>query len=462
MNKQKTAHKFLKLTFTPVVSGGLLQRACACGQHSSNDGQCEACKNKQQRLFQRAAVNGSASYHVPPIVYDVLNSPSQPLDLQTRAFMEPRFGHDFSRVRIHTDTKAGESARAVNALASTVGQDVVFGEGQYAPTHLVGQRLLAHELTHVVQQSAIKPRLQESLMLSDAQDTSEVEADAIAGMITAPQNASDKITAHSKTALTVPRALLTRQQSWLVQRAINTRCFAPSAILTPAAAAGFGIIAEKFVQFDYCTLMGCPGGEQYFDNSFAGPIDPFYIAFIVRKNPGLPSWAIVALSSLSVNRPDILAHTPMRQDFYEVKPDSGTGRAAGRIKIAAIDGYMRAFSLPYSAGTAYTPTALIPIFTTTVSGTPVEAYLGLRRARNGLIVYELCVRTDWAKVALAALIAVLILIIIILSRGRIPVPGPTPVPVPAVAANQTAESGATGVDTGAGNTDLVRDQGAVG
>jgi hypothetical protein len=67
--------------------------------------------------------------------------------------MEPRFGQDFSEVRVHTDAKAEESARAVNALAYTVGRDVVFGAGQYAPGTSAGQQLLAHELTHVVQQA---------------------------------------------------------------------------------------------------------------------------------------------------------------------------------------------------------------------------------------------------------------------------------------------------------------------
>ena len=66
--------------------------------------------------------------------------------------MEPRFGHDFSGVRVHTDARAAESAWSVNALAYTVGRDVVFGTGQYAPGTSGGRRLLAHELTHVVQQ----------------------------------------------------------------------------------------------------------------------------------------------------------------------------------------------------------------------------------------------------------------------------------------------------------------------
>src|SRR5262249_51739086 len=82
----------------------------------------------------------------------VLRSPGRPLDASTRAFIEPRFGHDFSQVRVHTDTRAAESARSVNALAYTVGRNVVFGAGQYAPQSYAGRRLIAHELTHVIQQ----------------------------------------------------------------------------------------------------------------------------------------------------------------------------------------------------------------------------------------------------------------------------------------------------------------------
>ncbi len=90
---------------------------------------------------------------VPPVVHAVLsNGGGQPLDTTTRAFMEPRFGHDFSQVRVHTDARAAESALAVNALAYTVGRDLVFGAGQYAPMTSAGQRLVAHELVHVVQQ----------------------------------------------------------------------------------------------------------------------------------------------------------------------------------------------------------------------------------------------------------------------------------------------------------------------
>jgi hypothetical protein len=111
----------------------------------------EECRRKRQML-QRYSRDHSEISEIPPIVHEVLRSPSQPLDSFTRSFMEPRFGHDFSRVRVHTDAKAAESAQAVNALAYTVGQSVVFGESKYAPSTHAGCELLAHELAHTIQQ----------------------------------------------------------------------------------------------------------------------------------------------------------------------------------------------------------------------------------------------------------------------------------------------------------------------
>src|SRR5213075_2713644 len=104
--------------------------------------------NQTKSVLQRAAVNATPVNAVPPIVHDVLNSPGQPLDAEIRAFMEPRFGHDFSQVQVYTDTKASESASKIDALAYTVGKNVVFGAGQYEPETDVGRRVLAHELTH--------------------------------------------------------------------------------------------------------------------------------------------------------------------------------------------------------------------------------------------------------------------------------------------------------------------------
>src|SRR5258708_3067824 len=87
--------------FTPVAAG-LLQRKCACGQHTAAGGECEECHQKRMGMMQRAAVNSAPANSAPPIVHEVINSPGRPLDIGTRAFMEPRFGHDFSQVRVHS------------------------------------------------------------------------------------------------------------------------------------------------------------------------------------------------------------------------------------------------------------------------------------------------------------------------------------------------------------------------
>jgi hypothetical protein len=104
------------------------------------------------------------------------SSPGQPLDTATRAAMEPRFGHDFSKVRVHADAQAEESAQAVNALAYTVGHDVVFAKGQYAPGTAATNRLLAHELTHTLQQRHNGPLVPDALEVDVAGGSAELEA----------------------------------------------------------------------------------------------------------------------------------------------------------------------------------------------------------------------------------------------------------------------------------------------
>jgi hypothetical protein len=104
-------------------------------------------------LVQRRTTDGGTSVaEAPPIVHDALKAPGRSLDAATRAFFESRFGHDFSQVQVHADERAQQSARDVNAHAYTVGQDIVFGHGRYAPETADGRRLIAHELTHVLQQ----------------------------------------------------------------------------------------------------------------------------------------------------------------------------------------------------------------------------------------------------------------------------------------------------------------------
>ena len=102
---------------------------------------------------QKKAAAPSGESVAPRVVDDVLSSNGETLDALTRQTMEERFGHDFERVRVHADAQADRSARAMNALAYTVGRHVVFAVGRFAPRSREGQRLLAHELAHVVQQS---------------------------------------------------------------------------------------------------------------------------------------------------------------------------------------------------------------------------------------------------------------------------------------------------------------------
>jgi Domain of unknown function (DUF4157) len=110
--------------------------------------QAEATKSIQPKTTGEAQVQTA-----PPIVNQVLESAGRPLDASTRGFMEPRFGHDFGRVRVHSDSEAARSAQAIGARAYTAGKHIVFGPEQYNTARNDGLRLLAHELTHTLQSS---------------------------------------------------------------------------------------------------------------------------------------------------------------------------------------------------------------------------------------------------------------------------------------------------------------------
>jgi hypothetical protein len=199
-------------TATPVGTGvvsGLLQRKCACGDGGTAGftGECEECGGKRLTVQRKAAGGGDASPEVPAIVGQVLGSPGRPLGAETRAFMESRFGHDFGHVRVHTDGRAAESARAVNALAYTVGSDIVFAGGQYSPASAGGMRLLAHEMTHVVQQSAGggPSRIQ---FAGRESDRYEAEADAVADRVTGSTSQPLGASAVSRLAHSAPVSLM--------------------------------------------------------------------------------------------------------------------------------------------------------------------------------------------------------------------------------------------------------------
>jgi hypothetical protein len=125
---------------------GLLQR---CGPAPCN------CPDQGIGSLQRPTTIEPSTANrqgVPEIVHDVLRLPGQQLPTDARAFFEPRFSHDFSHVRVHTEPRAAQSARAVHAKAYTVGRDVVFAAGEFAHGSHEGRQTLAHELAHVIQQ----------------------------------------------------------------------------------------------------------------------------------------------------------------------------------------------------------------------------------------------------------------------------------------------------------------------
>lgn len=158
---QSDLDKKLELQPLTTGAGATLQRKCAC-QKSGSGGECEECK-KKSKTMQKKSAGPTEDDVAPSIVDQVLSSPGRPMDKATRDYFEPRFGYDLAKVRVHTDEQAAESARAVNALAYTVGDRIVFASGSYTPHNTEGRRLLAHELTHTIQQSAVGPLSSERL-----------------------------------------------------------------------------------------------------------------------------------------------------------------------------------------------------------------------------------------------------------------------------------------------------------
>lgn len=189
---ERSIHSLPKPAISPAPPAGVLRRKCACGAQSHGTSECARCARKHGALQRKLSIGASSdaleieAEHIadqvmqspramhggascarhlsaesgghdnspmPASVDHALSSAGQPMPGDMRENMEQRFGRDFSQVRIHTDGIAEESARAVDALAYTAGNRIVFARGQFRPHAASGQRLLAHELSHVVQQS---------------------------------------------------------------------------------------------------------------------------------------------------------------------------------------------------------------------------------------------------------------------------------------------------------------------
>lgn len=156
------------------MPGPKLRRTCACG------GGCPRCQMDEHRRLETKHVDSTESGQTvaPPIVEEALANGGGSLPDGLRADMEQRFGHEFGLVRLHTHARATESAAAVGARAYTVGRDVVFAAGEYAPDTDAGRRLIAHELAHVVQQDAARaPNGRAGITIGAVDDSLEREAE---------------------------------------------------------------------------------------------------------------------------------------------------------------------------------------------------------------------------------------------------------------------------------------------
>ena len=131
------------------ASARVLQR---CGATPCPADGCRHEEDGEQARVSRSATSTKAVPRSLQMVDEVVATSGRPLDGETRSLMEHRFGHDFSGVRVYSDGAAGDSAAAVRASAYTLGRHIVFGQGEYQPASHRGRRLLAHELTHVIQQ----------------------------------------------------------------------------------------------------------------------------------------------------------------------------------------------------------------------------------------------------------------------------------------------------------------------
>ena len=146
------------LPITPLATAP--SRRCACGGIVGPGGECAACRRKRLALQTKESQMSSSAPAPKQTAHLLSQSSGQSLPHDTRHFFESRFNQDFSGVRIHTGQEAAEQSTHLRARAFTAGQDIVFGTGEYAPETPAGKKLLAHELTHVIQQNISGLRIQ--------------------------------------------------------------------------------------------------------------------------------------------------------------------------------------------------------------------------------------------------------------------------------------------------------------
>jgi hypothetical protein len=211
-------------------------------------------------------------------------------------------------------------------------------------------------------------------------------------------------------------------------------CVAPSEFVTPQVASAFGLVAETFIGKRYLAFVGrsafFPASDTDFQDISVGFGNVMlYMSFIKMHYPKLTFRQLAAISAEALLKiPDLIRDDATAEEFYEIKPFSVDGVAAGFTKLVALEAFYGIFGLRYIAGSTWAPDERVRIFAGAVFGRNVECYFHYFRLRPGLIVYEICLEgqlmDDLAKIA--AIIVIIIMMIII--KGRIPGGGSVPVP----------------------------------
>jgi len=189
-------------------------------------------------------------------------------------------------------------------------------------------------------------------------------------------------------------------------------CIAPSEFLTPALTVQIGLAAETIIELDYLKDVKrasfFPVSKKDFaDFSHGFGNSQLYIAFLWANHPSLKIEDLIVLSlGGDLKIPDIMTNDPGRRtEFYEIKPNSIDGRAAGRVKVANIAAAVAFTGLPYVPGIQYTPNKKLKFFSGLVFGRRLEVFFHFQHISPGLIVYELCVEGDMSGLALAVILA---------------------------------------------------------
>ena len=204
-------------------------------------------------------------------------------------------------------------------------------------------------------------------------------------------------------------------------------CIAPSAVVSPGAAAAFGLVAEAVIASRYLAHVGrasfFPASTKDFqDISIGFGNTTLFIAFLKANN----KLSVTQLTSLSaaglVSIPDLMTHDPPRsREFYEIKPNSVDGRVAGQAKVASLSALFSFLGLGYRPGTRWKPTERIVLWSGFIVGARIEAILSFFSSPtvDGLILYELCIEGELAKalerIALSVLAATVIVLVLMAS-----------------------------------------------